>query len=205
LRVEDGLLKVSYDEYETFDSKFGHIFYEKPFSHYIVRAEYRFAGEQCPGAPAWALRNNGIMFHAQSPESMELDQKFPVSIEAQMLGGDGENERSTGNVCTPGTNIVLNGELNTQHCINSTSGTFHGDQWVVMEVEVHGSGRIIHRVNDKVVLTYEQPQFDPEDGYARKLLKDRDLLLSSGYIAFQAESHPIEFRKIELKILKEDQ
>ena len=119
-RVEDSILKVRYDQYEAYDEKFAHLFYKDEFSHYILRAEYRFVEEQCPGGPGWAIRNNGFMIHGQRPETMELDQDFPVSIEVQLLGGDGENPRPTANVCTPGTNIVLNGELHLDHCTNST-------------------------------------------------------------------------------------
>ena len=202
IRVEDGLLKVSYNEYETIEGKFGHIFYEKPFSHYILRAEYRFVGEQCPDAPGWAFKNNGIMFHSQSPESMELNQNFPVCIEAQMLGGNGEDSRPTGNVCSPGTHFVRNGELITAHCVNSTSKTIHDEAWVMLEIEVHGSGKVIHRIDGETVFEYEQVQYDQDDPEAKKLIQGDKLLIGNGYIAFQAESHPTEFRKIELKHLE---
>ncbi len=202
-RVEDGLLKVSYDKYEKFDGQFGHIFYKEPFSHYRIRVEYRFVGDQVAGGPGWAFRNNGIMLHCQSPESMGKDQDFPVSIEAQILGGNGTDERTTGNVCTPGTHIVMKDKLMTQHCIQSNSKTFHGDQWVTMEVEVHGNSTIKHIVNGEVVLEYEQPQLDENDSDGKKLIKDGNKMLSGGYIALQAESHPIEFRKVEILPLEE--
>ncbi|MDZ7316522.1 MAG: DUF1080 domain-containing protein [candidate division KSB1 bacterium] len=202
-RVEDGVLKVGYDQYERFDNRFGHLFYKQKFSHYILRLEYRFLGEQTPGAPDWAFRNSGIMIHCQDPSTMAKEQSFPVSIEVQLLGGNGRDERPTGNVCTPGTNIVLAGKLETQHCITSSSPTFHGDQWVTAEVEVHGAGRIIHRINGETVLEYEQPQLDPQDPDAQKLITGDNLLLSEGYIALQAESHPVEFRNIRIKLLKE--
>ncbi|MCK5456124.1 MAG: DUF1080 domain-containing protein [Melioribacteraceae bacterium] len=198
-QVSDGVLKVSYDNYDNFDGKFGHIFYDKKFSHYIIRVEYRFVGEQIAGGPGWGFRNNGIMFHCQSPESMTKNQDFPVSIEAQLLGGNGVDERSTGNVCTPGTHIVMDGKLITNHCTNSNSKTYHGDQWVVMEVEVHGNSKIIHRVNGEVVMEYEKPQLDENDADAQKLISSGSkIMLSEGYISLQAESHSIEFRKIEL-------
>ena len=198
-QVSDGVLKVSYDEYDSFDAKFGHIFYDKKFSHYIIRVEYRFIGEQVAGGPGWAFRNNGIMLHCQSPESMTKNQDFPVSIEAQLLGGNGVDERSTGNVCTPGTHIVMDGKLITNHCTNSNSKTYHGDQWVTMEVEVHGNSKTIHCVNGEVVFEYEKPQLDENDADAQKLISQgNSLMLSEGYISLQAESHPIEFRKIEL-------
>ena len=106
-QVEDGMIKVRYDAYDTFDERFGHLFYEEEFSHYQLRVEYRFVGDQCPGAPGWAYRNSGLMLHGQTPESMELDQDFPTSIEMQLLGSDSLVQRTNMNVCTPGTNIVM--------------------------------------------------------------------------------------------------
>lgn len=199
-RVENGVLRVAYDRYARFDGKFGHLFYERPFSHYRLRAEYRFVGEQTPGGPGWAWRNSGLMLHCQAPETMRRDQEFPVSIEVQLLGGDGRAERPTANLCTPGTHVVLNGKLHTPHCTNSRSKTFHGDQWVTVEVEVRGDERIRHFVNGELVFEYEQPQLDPGDADARRLLEQRggDKRLREGYIALQAESHPVEFRKVEL-------
>jgi hypothetical protein len=202
-RVEDGVLKAAYDQYERFDGRFGHLFYERPYSHYRFRVEYRFVGEQCPGGPEWAVRNSGVMFHAQSPESMRKDQEFPVSIEAQMLGGNGKDERPTGNVCTPGTHIVMDGRLITRHCTNSRSKTYHGDQWVTLELEVHGDRIVKHLVNGETVLEYEKPQLDPGDADAKALIRDGETALKGGYIALQSESHPVEFRKIEILPLEE--
>ena len=202
-RVEDGILKVVYDQYEKFDGKFGNLFYKKPFSHYILRVEYRFVGEQVPGGPGWAFRNSGIMIHSQSPESMGKNQNFPVSIEVQTLGGDGTHKRNTGNLCTPGTHVVIDDKLVTQHCINSTSETYHGDPWVTLEVEVRGNELIKHIVNGQTVLEYTQPQLDPKDGDAKKRIKGGNLMLDEGYIALQAESHPVEFRKVQIRVLPE--
>jgi len=201
-RVENGILKVSYDQYDKFDGKFGHLFYKDKFSHYMLRLEYRFVGEQTPGGPGWAFRNSGIMIHCQPPESMRKDQSFPVSVEVQLLGGNGRDERSTGNVCTPGTHIVMDGKLVTTHCIPSRSKTYHGDQWVTMEVEVHGNAIIKHIVNGEVVLEYERPQLDENDRDAQKLITNGDKMLSEGYISLQAESHPVEFRKVEMLTLE---
>lgn len=198
-RVKDGVLKVSYDRYDEFGRRFGHMFYRQKFSHYIVAVEYRFLGEQVPGAPDWALRNSGVMVHSQSPESMQKDQDFPISIEVQLLGGTGTGERPTANLCTPGTHVVRDGRLFTTHCLNSRSKTYHGDQWVRAEIMVLGDSTIRHIVDGETVLTYEMPQigggavshFDPR-------VKEDGKLLSEGYIALQSESHPIEFRKVEL-------
>jgi 3-keto-disaccharide hydrolase len=200
-RVENGILKVSYDQYKEFGGHFGHLFYKDRFSHYILRVEYRFVGEQAKGGPSWAIRNSGLMFHCQSPQSMRKDQDFPVSVEAQFLGGTGKGERPTCSVCTPGTNIVMNGKLITRHCTSSRSKTYNGDQWVTAEIEVHGSGKVRHIVNGQTVIEYEKPQLDPRDKDAMKLIKDGKLLLEEGYISLQSESHPVEFRKVEIRIL----
>ena len=202
-RVEDGILKVCYDQYDKFGGKFGHLFYREKFSHYRLRLEYRFVGDQTPGGPGWAFRNSGIMIHCQSPESMTKDQSFPVSIEVQLLGGNGKDKRSTGNLCTPGTHVVMDNQLVTQHCISSRSKTYHGDQWVKAEVEVHGDDLIKHVINGQVVLEYERPQLDEKDQDARKLIKGENKMLSEGYISLQAESHPVEFRKVEILPLEE--
>lgn len=198
-RVEEGILKASYDEYDGFNETFGHLFFNQKYSYYLLRVEYRFVGEQVAGGPGWAFRNNGLMLHSQSAVSMLKDQDFPISIEAQILGGSGEGERTTANLCTPGTNVVMDGKLVTQHCISSNSKTYHGDVWVNAEFVVLGDEKVIHIVEGDTVLVYENPQigggsvanFDKE-------LKIDGQLLKEGYIAIQAESHPTEFRKIEV-------
>lgn len=203
-RVENGLLKVAYDGYDKFDGKFGHLFYKQNFSHYVLRVEYRFVGKQVPGGPGWAVRNSGMMIHGQSPESMRKDQKFPVSIEVQLLGGEGSGKRPTANLCTPGTHVVMDGKLVKRHCTNSTSKTYHGDAWVTVEVEVRGNKLIKHIIDGKTVLVYNEPQLDDRDPDARELLKKSPRMLSSGSISLQSESHPIEFRKVELLPLKDE-
>jgi len=198
-RVEDGVLKVAYDRYEAFEDRFGHIFYKDKFSKYKLRVEYRFVGEQVKGGAGWALRNNGVMLHCQAPESMAVDQDFPVSIEVQLLGGDGTHPRSTANLCTPGTHVVMEDQLVTRHCIDSRSKTYHGDQWVTVEIEVNGNERVRHLIDGEVVLEYEKPQLDDNDKDAQALIKaGAPLMVGEGYIALQAESHPTEFRRIDL-------
>lgn len=199
-RVENSVIRVAYDKYTKFDEKFGHLFYKEKFGHYRLRAEYRFVGEQTPGGPGWAFRNSGLMLHCQAPETMRKVQDFPVSIEVQLLGGDGRAQRSTANLCTPGTHVVLKGKLHTAHCTDSSSKTFHGDQWVTVEIEVHGDKVIKHFVNGEPVIEYEQAQLDPGDADAKRLMEQRggEKLLREGWISLQAESHPVEFRKVEL-------
>ncbi len=151
-RVENGMLRVSYDQYQKFTNEFGHIYYQKPFSHYRLRIEYRFVGEQLQGGPPWDIRNSGVMVHSQSAKSLTKDQEFPVSLEMQFLGGLGKGPRTTGNLCTPGTQVYMNGKLNTAHCIDSDSKTYDGDQWVTAEMEVLGDSLIRHIVEGKTLL-----------------------------------------------------
>lgn len=203
-RVEDGLLTVSYDGYTSFDDQFGHIFYRAPFSHYRLLVEYRFTGEQAPNAPDWAVRNSGAMVHSQHPNTMPADQDFPVSIEVQFLGGLGDgNTRSTGNMCSPGTHIVYNGTFTATHCINSTSDTYHGDQWVTAEVLVLGNERVVHFINGEQVMEYGGTTIGGGvvSGH-RPEAKPDGAPLSEGYISLQSEGHPIQFRRVELLNLK---
>ena len=202
-RVEDGILKVCYDQYKTFGGKFGHLFYGKPFSDYRLRVEYRFTGDQVPGGPGWAFRNSGVMIHGQGPESMGKSQSFPASIEVQLLGGRATGNRPTANLCTPGTHVVMDGKLVTRHGTNSSSDTYRGDQWVTVEVEVRGN-RIKHIIDGKTVLEYTDPQLDEKDGDAKKLIEaGQDKMLRGGSISLQSESHPVEFRKVEILDLSE--
>lgn len=204
-RVEDGLLKVRYDQYEKFDERFGHLFYREPLSHYRLRVEYRFVGDQAPGGPGWAIRNSGVMIHGEAPQTMAKDQDFPASIEVQLLGGAATGERTNANLCTPGTNVVMEGKLVTRHCTSSKSKTYRGDEWVTVEIEVHGGKVIRHLIDGEEVLSYEQPQLDDRDAHSKELAAKQggQLLLNGGTISLQSESHPIDFRKVELLKLKD--
>ncbi|MEO6915235.1 MAG: DUF1080 domain-containing protein, partial [Chitinophagaceae bacterium] len=115
-RVEDGLMKVRYDGYDSFRQQYGHIFYKKKFAAYLLVVEYRFVDKQAPGGEGWAFRNSGAMLQSPAPETMLLNQDFPISLEMQLLGGDGTHERHTCNLCTPGTNVVINNKLFLPHC-----------------------------------------------------------------------------------------
>ncbi|UZD24734.1 DUF1080 domain-containing protein [Algoriphagus halophytocola] len=208
-RVEDGLMKVRYDGYDQFDQQYGHIFYQKPYSYYLLQVEYRFVGEQAKGGEGWATRNSGAMLHCQDPKTMLKDQDFPISIEAQFLGGNGKNPRSTCNLCTPGTNVVMDEKLITSHCVTSSSQTYHGDQWVTANFIVMGDGQVHHMVGTDTVISYSQAQIgggnvapvDPK-------VKQDGKLLNGGYISLQSESHPIDFRTvriIDLSSIKDDE
>jgi hypothetical protein len=200
-RVENGLLEVRYDKWTTtFNGEFGHIFYKEPFSYYRLAAEYRFVGEQVKGGPGWAMRNNGLMIMSPHPRTMTKDQDFPISLEVQLLGGLSDGKpRPTANLCSPGTNVVMDGKLFTTHCKNSVSKTYDGDQWVRVEVEVHGDELVQHIAENQVVLEYTKPQM----GGGNAAPVDPAVFiegkpLTSGYISLQAETAPADFRKVEL-------
>ncbi len=198
-RVRDGLLQVRYDKYESFDDRFGHLFYKDTFSHYVIAVEYRFVGTQVPGGPGWATRNSGIMVHGQPAATMQRDQDFPISIEVQLLGGLGKGPRTTANLCTPGTHVEMKQALVTAHCVNSTSPTFEGEQWVRAEAHVLGGESIRHVVNGETVLEYQRPQFGGGNVVHFDAAQKRDgEVITSGTISLQSESHPVDFRKVEL-------
>jgi len=215
IRIHDEILSINYDDYENFDDKYGHLYYEKPFSHYKLKYEYRFLKEQTPGGATWNVRNSGIMLHSQSAEDQEYGQNFPVSIEIQLLGGLGEDkgERTTANLCTPGTAVVMGDTINYNHCISSSSKTYHGDQWVKGEAVILGSGQVTHLIEGDTVLQYEKSQIgggftgrnqtrENWEGFGITKMEDwihrKGELLTEGYIALQAESHPIDFKNIQL-------
>lgn len=202
-RVDSGLLRVKYDQYDSFRYQFGHLFYEKKFSYYHLVLEYRFRGKQCAGGPEWANRNSGAMLHSQDPTTMLKDQNFPISLEGQLLGGLGKGARPTGNLCTPGTQVHMADTLFTTHCINSTSKTYDGDQWVRAEFLVLGDSLIRHIVEGQTVLEYTKPEIGGGvvNNYDPKIKVD-GTPLTEGFISLQSESSPIDFRKVELLELK---
>ena len=125
---------------------------------------------------------------------------FPISVEVQLLGGlPNGKPQSTANMCSPGTQVFIDGTMVKGHCLDSKSQTYAGDQWVRVEVAVRGGERLIHKVEGQTVLEYEKPtigggevnKFDPA-------VKVDGTLLTDGYIEIQGESHPTEFRKIEV-------
>lgn len=199
--VEDGILKVSYAEYDSFRREFGHLFYKKEeFTNYHLRIEYRFVGEQVPGGANWANMNSGVMVHAQSPASMLLHQDFPVCLEAQFLSGTREWERSTGNLCTIGTHVYMADTLTRQHCINSSSKTYMLGKWVKAEVIVYNDSIIHHVIEGDTVLTYARPIIGG-DHLPENYPLPAGTPVKGGYIALQSESHPVEFSKVEIQKL----
>lgn len=203
-RVEDGLLKCEYDDYQEFGKRYGHLYSNLAYSHYKLRLEYRFVGRMLPDAPRYVDLNSGVMLHSQSPQSMFLDQGFPASVEMQFLADLGKGERQTGNVCTPGTDLVYDGKFTKQHIVKSSGPTLPADQWVAVEMEVHGHDLIIYRVQGKEVLRYSNPTLDPESVEAKPILaQGADRQLSFGHIALQAEAQRVWFRNIEIMPLND--
>lgn len=199
-RVEDGLIKVRYDQYDQFNERYGHLYFKKPFSNYMLRLQYRYTGVWRKDAPDYTEKNSGVMFHSQDPKTMPKEQDWPISVEMQFLGilADGK-PRPTGNMCSPGTDVVYQGKIDPRHCINSTSKTFENEQWITAELIVRGDALVTHKINGETVLEYSQPQIG--GGVANRYnpaLKIDGQLLKSGFIALQSEGQEIDFRNIEL-------
>jgi hypothetical protein len=202
-RVEDGMIKVRYDEYGDYKDQFAHLYYKTPFSHYHLKLDYRFTGTQQKGAPSYTLLNSGVMFHSQDPNTILKEQDWPISVEMQFLAGLGDGKpRPTGNMCSPGTDIIYNGKLFNQHCLNSTSKTYDKDEWVHAELIVLGDSLIKHIINGDTVLQYTKPTIGGgfAKGYSNTVFMP-GTALRSGYIALQSEGHPIDFKNIQLKKL----
>ena len=209
--VKDSILKVDYSRFPKFNGEFGHLYYKEPFSYYRIRVEYRFTGHQLEGGPDYAWLNSGVMLHSQSAASVGINQSFPVSLEMQLLASDDTHKRTNGNLCTPGTQVDMKGSLVQSHCINSSSKSSVVDEWVTAEAVVLGDSLIQHIINNEVVLTYEHPRIGggfvnndltwTSGGFgadSTSWIQKQGTPLKNGYIALQAESHPVEFRKVEL-------
>jgi hypothetical protein len=200
-RVEKGRLIVSYDNYKRLDDLYGHLFYGKrEFSHYWIRAEYRFVGKQVPGAPDWAWRNNGVMLHAQPPETMTLEQRYPISFELRLMGGKWLHRRPpTGSLCLNGTTMIYKGKRFSHAVIDSDAPSYAGDQWVLAEAEVEGSKLVRYFINGRQVLEYSDLQLEEAQPWSQTMAR------AQGFIAIQAESHPTEFLRIEVLSLDKPQ
>ena len=206
--VKDGAIQVSYAGYEMFGARFGHLFYKTPFSTYRLRFNYRVLEPSLPDTPGWARGNSGVMFHSQSAESMTLNQPFPVSVEFQILGADGPKPRPTGAVCTPGVSITISGVRQSIHCTNSSGPTIPNGTWTALELEIQPDGQVPEKINGVVVHRYADIALDPADPMAavdaRRLIAGRGgvLPVTAGYIALQSEGHPIEFKDIEVQVIR---
>jgi hypothetical protein len=199
-RAEEGMIKVRYDQYDDFNDQFSHLYYKTPFSRFHLKLEYKFVGELQKGAPEYTLLNSGVMFHSQDPQTILKEQNWPISVEMQFLAGLGDgNHRPTGNMCSPGTEIVYQGKLYEGHCLNSNSKTFDKDEWVRAELIVLGDSLVSHLINGDTVLQYTQPTIGGGvvQGYDSAIWQVGKAL-TSGYIGLQSEGQPINFRNIEL-------
>ena len=212
--AKDGVISVSYAKYDTFSGDFGHLFYRTPFSSYRLRLEYRFTGDPAPGAPNWANRNSGVMLHSQDPRTIVLNQSFPISIEAQLLGSPPGQTRTTANVCTVGATVSINGVPATEHCVLSAVPAREDGEWVRLEVEVRGSKVVRHLIDGVAAVEYTDLRRNPavfpkwtnvgnDDPLVRGLAAEGPAPLKRGYIALQAEGSPIQFRNIEILRLRE--
>ncbi|MCW3093295.1 MAG: hypothetical protein JWP81_4364 [Ferruginibacter sp.] len=205
-RVEEGMIKVRYDQYDSFNTSYGHLYYKQLFSYYHLVFEYRITGEWRRDAPSYTIRNSGVMFHSQDPATMPREQDWPISIEFQLLAGlDDGKPRPTGNMCSPGTDVVFEGKIDNRHCINSTSKTYAINEWVQGEIIVLGDSLITHIINGDTVLRYSKPQIGGGvvNNYDPKIKQDGKLL-KEGFIALQSEGQPVDFRNIRLLNLRED-
>lgn len=204
--ADHGAIRVSYAGYDKLDGQFGHLFYKTPFKAYSLRLSYRFLDAGLPDTPAWARSNSGIMFHSQSPESMTVDQPFPVSVEFQLLGKDGDAPRPTGSVCTPGITITFDGVKAKEHCTPPADApTIPNGTWTKVELDVLPSGEVLQKINGAVVQRYAGLTLDPEDtvaGGAKPYILARGAQpVTEGYIALQSEGYSIEFKDIEIQEL----
>lgn len=199
-RAEEGMIKVRYDQYDHFNNRYGHLFYNKPYSYFKLRFDYRFTGIWRKDAPSYTEINSGVMYHSQSPASILKEQDWPISVEFQLLGGLSDGKaRPTGNMCSPGTDVVFNGRIDPRHCISSSSKTYYGDQWVHAELIVLGDSLVTHIINGDTVLRYSKPQIGGgvANGYDPAIKIDGKLL-KQGYIGLQSEGQEIDFKNIEL-------
>ena len=122
----------------------------------------------------------------------------------QLLAGlDDGKPRPTGNMCSPGTEIVYQGKKYEGHCLNSSSKTYDRNEWVRAELIVMGDSLITHIINGDTVLQYSKPTMGGGvvQGYDSGVWREGKPL-TSGYIALQSEGQPIDFRKVELRKLK---
>lgn len=197
-RVEDGIISIRYNQYDSFRNRFGALYYNKKFTNYRLKVEYRFVGNTTAGAPSWGFRDGGIQYHCQPPATLDLTQPFPVCLEYNLLGGNGKDERPSGEICASGMYVQIDGEKNKSYCTPPiVKRTLHGDQWATAEIDVR-NGTITHFINGEQVIQFKNPRYDSTHPIAKKFITAGDDLVKDGYISLQSNSHPMDFRKIEI-------
>lgn len=131
---------------------------------------------------------------------MPVGQDWPISVELQFLAEEEEGQpRPTGNVCSPGTAIVYEGQLDERHCIESSAGTYPRGVWVSAELLVLGDSVVRHVIEGEQVLEYTHPQIGGGVVSGHDPAQKQDgRLLADGFIALQAEGQEIDFRNVRL-------
>ena len=196
-RVEDGAIAARFDAYgDDYADRYGNLIYETPYRHYRLRLEYRFTGEQVPGGEDWAYRNSGVLYHMQPPETIALDAGFPVSLEAQFLA-EGAHAPTTGNMCSIETSVAVDGARRHEHCLGGDVAARPMGEWVRFELEAAPGGVFRHHIDGELAFAFTDPLYDEAHPWAD------GMAVTGGHFALQAESHPVEFRNIEILVLDE--
>ena len=197
-RVENGILSTRYNAYDSFNNRFGALYFNKKFTNYRLKVEYRFTGALTPGAPSWGLRDGGVQYHCQSPSSVAINQSFPVCLEYNLHGGNGKDERPNGQICCSGMYVDINGKRNASYCTPpDVKKTMVGDDWVTAEIEVR-NGTITHYLNGEQIIQFQNPRFDSAHAIGKTFIVNGNNQVKDGYISLQSNSHPMDFRKVEI-------
>ena len=104
-------------------------------------------------------------------------------------------------MCTPGTDVDIDFKKLKSHCTQSSSKTYHSDDWVKAEIIVYNDSIAHHIINGETVLTYTNMRYGDDGRLPENMLKMKDKKLSEGYISLQSESHPIKFKNVQIKSL----
>lgn len=210
-RVKDGVLYISYDQYEgDLKGRVAHLFTRESFRAYRLSLDYRFVGDEFPNSPRPVNPpvNNGVLFHAESAEQMELNQPYPISVEAQLVGPDPQGTpRTTGNFCERAMKMFRQDKL-MPHCILSDAVPSPLGAWIHFDLEVTADGRVTEFINGKPVVHVDRIELNPDRTDTRLPVHSSiaaaggKLLVTGGHIALQSEGHPTEFRNIRILSLE---
>jgi hypothetical protein len=214
-QAKNGMLDVILDQPYS-KTGFGHLFYKKrPFSYYLLRLQFRFLSNTsafntgASGDPGgWTTQNNGAMLHSQAPATMTKDQKFPNSIEFQLIGplGKVNNPPRNANVCVPGTLISYPLEKgsdyydgNGHHCTDAKyhsldyNKTLNNGTWIYSMGKVLADSEMVFYVRSR-----PDTAWDSVMGFSKIRAASSKAPLKEGYITIQAEGTSTEFKTIEL-------
>jgi hypothetical protein len=192
-RVENGILSTRYDAYDNFKNRFGALYYNKKFSNFRLRVEYRFVGDTVAGAPSWGYQDGGIQYYCQAPQTMDINQPFPVCLEYNLLG-----TRPSGEICANGIYVLVGGKRNEDYCTPPVVQVVPPkDQWSTAEIDVR-NGKMTQYVNGVPVISFSNPRYDSTKAIAKQFITPGNDMVQDGYISLQSNSHPMDFRKIEI-------